>query len=247
MKVLTDGTLQYQFNTESGDNWHTITDGAENPKDLKIKDIKDANIDNAGHLIITYRDDTIKDVGQVKGDTIAGIVYTLQNDTNDHTFESTLRALYVLQTKSFDDNEPTSIGGNGDGRIKVNTNEVTGGLVAASIKEEGKDSSYSVIFYYDKQDQTWKLAGTIGGNTDSQSNVYIEGAEPRLPVPDFEPDIWPQEGDRHPKFYFKDGGSDGSVGFSPSYNNQLIDFNYNNYETLGYLPWQNTQVKVTSS
>lgn len=248
MKVLENGTLQYQFNTESSDNWHTITDGTENPKDLKIKDIKDANINNTGHLIITYRDDTIKDVGQVKGNTIAGIVYTLQNsnNTDDFTFESTSVALNDLQGKTFKDNEPTSIGGNGDGRIKVNTNEVTGGLVAASIKEEGKDSSYSAIFYYDKQDETWKSAGTIGGNTDNQSNIYIEGAEPRLPVPDFEPDIWPQEGDRHPEFYFKNGGSDGSVSFSPSYNGQSIDFNYNNYETLGYLPWQNAQVEVQS-
>lgn len=236
MKVLTDGTLQYQFNTESGDNWHTITDGTENPKDLKIKDIKDANIDNTGHLIITYRDNTTKDVGQVKGNTIAGIVYTLQNsnNTDDFTFESIPVALNDLQGKIFNDNEPTSIGGNGSGRIKVNTNEVTGGLVTASIKEEGKDSSYSVIFYYDGQDGTWKLAGTIGGNTDNQNNIYIEETE-----------IWPQEGDRHSEFYFKNG-SDGPIAFQAYYNNQPINFNYDNYETLEYLPWQNAQVEVQS-
>jgi hypothetical protein len=81
-------------------------------------------------------------------------VYTLQSSNADGTFASVATALNDLQNKTYNDGASTSIGGNNDGRIKVDNTDVTGGMVSALIKENGSDDPYSAIFYYDPATDT---------------------------------------------------------------------------------------------
>lgn len=217
MKILENGTVQYQLNTESGNTWHDITDGAATPKSLKIKDIKTTEIRTDGHLWIQYRDNTWEDLGQVRGNSVAGIVYTMHSNENDGTYDSVATALNELQNKIYNDTDATSIGGNGDGRIKVNNIELTGGLVAAQIKE-GDNDPYSAIYYYNNNTDHWINAGVIGGAVDGDSsNIYIQEST----------NIYPEENAAQPKIFFVDG-----TGENPS----SVTFT-----TDDFSPWTNKQ------
>lgn len=204
MKVLDNGTIQYQLNTESGNTWHNVTDGASSPTPLKIKDIKTTEIRTDGHLWIQYRDNTWEDLGQVKGNAVAGIVYTLQSNNADGTFASVATALNDLQNKTYNDGASTSIGGNNDGRIKVDNTDVTGGMVSALIKENSSDDPYSAIFYYNPVTDTWMTAGTIGDTIDGSgggnSNIYIQDSTT----------VYPEDNAINPKIYFTDGSNESS-------------------------------------
>lgn len=202
MQILNDGTIQYKFNTDKEeDNWKNITDFNNNP--VKIKDIietKIATVQNLsdftngkiGHLYIKYRPEpnTWVDLGQVVGNTIAGIVYTLPNNPNRTT---DLDALNEISGATFNEDSSDSIGGNADGRIKANNKDVTGGLVAALIQDQD-GSTHSAIFYYDPNDNggIWKHAGNIGGNGTNSTPIYVEDNE----------SIYPTQTDIKPEFYF---------------------------------------------
>ena len=202
MQILNDGTIQYKFNTDKEeDNWKNITDFNNNP--VKIKDIietKIATVQNLsdftngkiGHLYIKYRPEpnTWVDLGQVVGNTIAGIVYTLPNNPNRTT---DLDALNEISGATFNEDSSDSIGGNADGRIKANSKDVTGGLVAALIQDQD-GSTHSAIFYYDPNDNggIWKHAGNIGGNGINSTPIYVEDNE----------SVYPTQTDIKPEFYF---------------------------------------------
>lgn len=180
MRFLEDGSFQYQLNNENN-IWHTITNtGNESDSEaipFKIKDLKTMFISNDGHLWATYRNNTSVDLGSVKRNIIASIVYTVKNTNNlDGTFESENAALNDLKNKVFDSASSTTIGGDNDGRIRVNNEDVTGGLVSAKIKPLGNTDYYAVLFYYDSTDQAWINGGSIGGNSGGKSsNIYIIG------------------------------------------------------------------------
>lgn len=203
MKILDDGTLQYQNNTESGNTWHTITNtGDENAGSLplKIKDIENITINNLGELIVTYRDNTTQNLGSVKGNAVVGPVYTLENLENaDKTFSDENTALDYLGSRTFNENATTTIGGNNDGRIRSNGNNVTGGLVTALIKLENEEP-YSAYYYYDNAAKVWKFAGSLGvSGTSGQSgnsNVYAWNSKTN--------EVYPREEDVNPKFTFSE-------------------------------------------
>lgn len=190
MKILDNGTLQYQMNTETN-TWHDL---------MKIKDIDNVRILDTGHLQITYRDGSNSDLGLVRGNAIAGVVYTLESERSDKSFESENLALQNLQQKIYNTSASTTIGGNNDGRIKVNNSDVTGGLVIATIKEqENSEEFYSVLFYYNNNLHVWQSAGIVG-NTDSgsgqgNSNIYIQTKTT----------VYPEEDAINPQVYFVDG------------------------------------------
>lgn len=191
MKVLDNGTLQYQMNTETS-TWHDLT---------KIKDIDNVQILDTGHLQITYRDGSNSDLGLVRGNAIAGVVYTLESERSDKSFESENLALENLQQKTYNTSASTTIGGNNDGRIKVNNSDVTGGLVIATIKEqENSEEFYSVLFYYNNNLHVWQSAGIVGntssgGNGQGNSNIYIQTRTT----------AYPEEDAINPQIYFVDG------------------------------------------
>lgn len=190
MKILDNGTLQYQMNTETN-TWHDLT---------KIKDIDNIRILDTGHLQITYRDGSNSDLGLVRGNAIAGVVYTLESERSDKSFESENLALQNLQQKTYNTSASTTIGGNNDGRIKVNNSDVTGGLVIATIKEqENSEEFYSVLFYYNNNLHVWQSAGIVGnigsGGGQGNSNIYIQTRTT----------AYPEEDAINPQIYFVDG------------------------------------------
>lgn len=190
MKILDNGTLQYQMNTETN-TWHDLT---------KIKDIDNVRILDTGHLQITYRDGSNSDLGLVRGNAIAGVVYTLESERSDKSFESENLALQNLQQKTYNTSASTTIGGNNDGRIKVNNSDVTGGLVIATIKEqENSEEFYSVLFYYNNNLHVWQSAGIVGntgsGSGQGNSNIYIQTKTT----------AYPEEDAINPQIYFVDG------------------------------------------
>lgn len=192
-----NGVIQYQLNNSN--TWTDIKD--DNNISLKLKDIKNVELLKNGHLKIIYRDGTFEDVGLVRGNAIAGVVYTLKNAANaeDQSFNDEMDALNALQNSIFQDSDSTTIGGNRDGRIKVNEEDVTGGLVSAKIKQiEGTSKKiYSVIFYYDVQSESWINAGSIG-NSDggNKTNVYIIGTKIEQYSQD-DAGYWPGQLDDH--------------------------------------------------
>lgn len=265
MKVTDNGTIQYQLNTESGNTWHNITDGNTTPKSLRIKDIDDlviatpTNLNSIqvssdssainGHLYIKYRGDTnYEDLGLVKGNAVVGPVYTLKNGNNPY-FDAKDTALRELQNSIYDESSDTdnSVGGNGSGKIKANGEDVTGGLVAAQIKNEGENTEpYTALFYYDTISGTWVSAGLIGeASSDSGSNVFIE----QNLMTSSEGIIYPQENDINPEFYFKDGASPwGSISVV---NRDNSTYNYENWinstrPLLGPMPWQTKKPNLIS-
>ena len=198
MKFLEDGTLQYQLNNETGNSWHNITDATGTK--LQIKDIKSTSIRNDGHLYITYRNDEEVDLGLVRGNTIAGVVYTLESERSDKSFSSKESALEDLRHKTYSTSASTTIGGDNDGRIKVNNSNVTGGLVIATIKEqENSEEFYSVLFYYNNNLHVWQSAGIVGntgsGSGQGNSNIYIQTKTT----------AYPEEDAINPQIYFVDG------------------------------------------
>lgn len=235
MRITENGSIEYKFNTDDAteDSWHPITDGNSiNPKNFQIRDIINTEIynkaksndseittikDNAspidGHLYILFRGDNNQwtDLGQVKGNTIAGIVYTL-----DGTYESVPTALNNLSTRNFDDTAANSIGGDNDGRIKVEGTDVSGGLVVASI---GNAEPYSsAIFYYNQLTNRWVSAGIIGdsgssGSLSGNSNIYIQSENSTIPS---------DANNLYPKIYFME---------TPKSNDNA------NYSSNDFSPW----------
>ena len=187
-----------------------------------IQYINDFKIKSDGHLYGKYNVDSeeedkyAKDFGLVRGNVTTGPVYTLtpSEPSTSVYYTSSSNALRDLQEKEFDEHNPTSIGGNGNGHIVVNGTDVTGGLVAAQIKTGENSPVSTVLFYYNTQTQTWNEVGTIGnGNiSGSNSNVYIVGPKDDYNNNDegksvSDPDeniIYPNRNNINPEIYFID-------------------------------------------
>ena len=254
------------YNRETGRINFQHANGLTISTDLRIKDIQQMQISNGdqspqpvynlnndgtlnkaenqtainGHLYVLYRGETYyEDLGQVKGNAVAGVVYTLKSNSSDGTFSSPNDALYILGNKVYDDTQTDSIGGNGSGKIKVNGEEVTGGLVAASIKEAGSTDTYSALFYYDPILNKWTIAGKVGssGLNNNGAEVYIQDQDISFGE---EGAIYPAENDNNPKIYFKDTKTQSKH----RTNEDNPNYNYNNIDILGYMPWQNSKAKT---
>ena len=206
-------TFNYTDNNPNTNNLLSITANGN------IQYINNFEIKSDGHLYGKYNVNTVseeKDFGLVRGNVTTGPVYTLtpSEPSTSAYYTSSDNALLDLQEKEFDGHNPTSIGGNGNGRIVVNGTDVTGGLVAAQIKTEENSPVSTVLFYYNTQTQTWNEVGTIGnGNiSGSNSNVYIVGPKDDYNNNDegksvSDPDeniIYPNRNDISPEIYFID-------------------------------------------
>lgn len=236
MKVLNDGTLQYQFNNSASNDWTTITDGSEsNPKPLRIKDIENLIIktptnsvtleNNAsaivGHLYVLYRgEDYYEDLGLVSGKAVVGPVYTL-SETFSAAGAGEGGALAALQSAVFDPTAENSVGK--DGRITSNRQDVTGGFVATKIQEDSNSEAYTALYYYNYNSNPpqWTLAGLVGQVSSDNSNIYI-----KIEQTDSVDTIYPEDSAVNPEIYFVEDSKKESTNL----------YNINNFS-----PWVGTE------
>ena len=184
IQVLDDGTIQYQLNTESGNNtWHLMT---------KIKDIIEAkiatneNISNftngkVGHLYVKYRPDpnTWVDLGLVNINSTLGIVVqdTLKTDDESQETETIGSWLDELNAENgrrvIDNDSDTVILKTGE--ITVNGINKTGGFVAVTDNTDS-DNPVTYLVYYDPHKGEWINGGTLSGEINSEyaNGIYVQ-------------------------------------------------------------------------
>lgn len=180
MRILENGTIQTKTNLSSSE-WTDVTNGT-NTTPIKLKDIKDAYInDTTGHLIIVYRDNTEDDVGQVKTKPIISPVLRLKNGLQDGIPIYEFNTIGDVENKiNYSDDDPnkspyidpqdsTTIVEN-DGTIQVAGADATGGILAATVGKE------NYLYYFDKAQNKWVNLGTLGssGGGSSAENLTIE-------------------------------------------------------------------------
>ena len=195
MRVLDDGTVQYQLNTETEtepEYWHPITQ----IKDIiEVKIATNENVSNftngkVGHLYARYRPEpnTWVDLGLVNINSTLGIVVQdilkIDDDPQEtETIDDWLDELNAENGRRIitDNNGNTIISTTGE--ITVKGTNKTGGFVAVTDNTD-PENPVTYLVYYDPHKEEWINGGTLSGDINSEyaNGIHVQDGNNQIPA-----------------------------------------------------------------